>query len=64
MIKNVMVQKNPWPAQASGPAMMKRIPNAPSKGIMLDRTAIDRAIVAGGDRARRQLALIRGVAQA
>jgi len=56
MIENVLVTKNPWKmTAASGPTTMRRIPNAPSKGIMLDEAKITQTLFKGCDRVRKQL---------
>ena len=60
MITKVLIEKNPWTTAVSGPTTMRRIPNAPSKGIMLNATTIRDAIFQGCDRARKQLQDIKG----
>jgi len=55
MIKNVLVNTNPWPARSTGPAMMKSIPNASSKGLNLNAGQIRSALVGGFKRSRSQL---------
>ncbi len=56
MITKVLVEKNPWKMEAAtGTTPMRRIPNAPSKGIMLKTDTISNAIFKGCDRARKQM---------
>jgi len=63
MIMNVLVDTNPWPARSTGPAMMKSIPNAPSKGIQLNADQIRNALMGGCERSRNQLQAITQGAQ-
>jgi len=56
MIKNVLIEKNPWTMGPTyGAASMRRIPNAPSKGVMLDASTIRKAIFEGCERVRKQM---------